>query len=200
MTNKLKFKGKTLYRKTVTDNIKSVIASNVSMEGEHWYLHAYKFALALSNKYNVDLIKVCGIIAALSPLKSWDENMRLAETFLSSGYSGHTASQTQKAVDILNYNESEPELFILHTLSGNKIKSFFINIYLPTADFAVTIDRHALAVCFGRNATDKESKGITDNQYKFFESCYMQVAKELNMLPNQVQSITWVQWRLQKNT
>lgn len=200
MENKLKFKRRTLYRKTVTDNIKSVVASNVAMKGQFWYLEAYKFALALTNKYNVDLIKVCGIIAALSPLKSWDENIRLTDTFLSSGYSGHTASQTQKAVDILNYNESEPELFILHTLSGNKIKSFFINIYLPTAEVAVTIDRHALAVCFGRNATDKETMGITDKQYKFFESCYMQVAKELFLIPNQVQSITWVQWRLQKNT
>ena len=202
--NKLNFKGKTLYRKTVTENILNIYNDNRFNFSSLWYLDANMFSRNLGKEFNISHLKVAGIIAALSPLKSWDENKRIAKSFLQSGNSYHTTVMTNKAIAIRDYKGTEcsckeqeaPNLseFIINTLRGNKIQSFYINIAFPYDDYAVTIDRHAIAICLGRNTINNE-QSITDNQYDFFVSCYVDVAKSLGLVPNLVQSITWEKWR-----
>lgn len=198
MINKLKFKGTTLYRKTVTDNIIKVYNdSRMNVDGD-WYKDANDFASKLGSTYNLSTETVCAIIASLSPLKSWSENKRITELFLRDGSELHTGAMMQKAKDILSYKDTNQTEFFLYCLRGNKIQSFFINMAFVDLNFAVTIDRHALSICLGRSAKDKEGTGITDNQYDFFVSCFVQAAIELGVRSSMVQSVTWEKWRVLK--
>lgn len=192
------FKGTTLYRKRVKDNIRRVyLDSRVDITTD-WYIEANIFAMKLASKYGVDFITVSGIIAALSPLKSWDENKKIAEGFLRNGKGKHTRNMISKAKQITLFKGNFQREFILNELNGNKIKAFFLNIAYPTGAEAVTIDRHAISIALSRPIVDNEGTNITLKQYNFFVSCYTEVAKELNLRPSMLQSVTWEKWRILK--
>ena len=199
MINKQKFKGSTLFRKRCVDNILSVYHNPDFSGGYNWYDKANELANVLATKYGLTTLQVAGIIASLSPLKSWEENKKIAVQFLINGNGKHTEAMKSKARDIKAYSDSFEREFILATLNGNKISSFFVNIAYPNEGSYVTIDRHAIAICLGRNINENEGKGITDKQYEFLASCYRQAAEILDIVPNKVQSVTWVKWRKLKN-
>ena len=196
--NKQKFKGKTLFRKTCVDNILTVYNNPNFKGGSDWYSEANQFASTLAKSFGLTDLQVAGIIASLSPLKSWSENKKIAEQFLRNGNGMHTQTFKDKAKEIKLYNSSSQREFILATLNGNKISNFFLNIAFPYADNHVTIDRHAIAVILGRSIKENEGAGITDKQYEFLASCYRDASKVLGVLPNVVQSVTWVKWREMK--
>ena len=197
MVNKQKFKGRTLYRKTVTDNIIRVYNDTTFDFDTTWYAEANKLTEDLSRRFKLTKLQVAGIIASLSPLKSWNENKVIAESFCRNGRGKHTKAMINKARAIKQYNGSFEREFILTTLNGNKISNFFLNIAYPNEMKAVTIDRHAIAIGLGRNIIEGEQK-MTTLQYNFFLSCYVDAGAKLNILPNQVQSITWEKWRALK--
>lgn len=195
ITKKQIFKGRILYRKRVTDNIIRVFNDASVDAGGNWYEEANKFAQGLAMEFKLTNLQVAGIIASLSPLKSWNENKIIARLFIQSGRCKHTRAMKSKALDIKLYNSSCEREFILTTLNGNKISNFFLNIAYPNESQAVTIDRHALSVGLNRSIRENEGKDITKKQYEFFASCYRDAAKQEGVLPNQMQAVTWVKWR-----
>ncbi len=198
MVNKIKFKGRTIYRKRLVDNILKVYNDPRAQISGDWYKDANQLCKDLGSHFEVAPEVVAGIIAALSPLKSWTQNQKIAFDFLLTDRAGHTAVMVDKARTILTADTANMRQFILDTLRGNKIKSFFINMAYPNEVDLVTIDRHALAIALGRNIEEREGVGITIAQYNFFQSCYIQAAKEINIRPNLIQSITWEKWRIIK--
>lgn len=194
METKQLFKGRLLTRTKVRNQILKVYNQCTTEDKYDWYAEANKFAESISTK---DKIKVCGIIAALSPVKSWKANMKLAIDFWNTQDCGHMKLFKEKARQI--YNLENPTVDnISEILKGNKIKSFFYNIYCPEAVTNITIDRHALSIALGYSLSEDELKGITENQYNFFRDCYIWTADYLGMRPNYLQSCTWVRWRLLK--
>lgn len=194
-----KFKGQTLTLKTCVKNILSVYNSaNLETSNENWYIEANRFAQSLATKYNVKLSIACGVIASLSPLKSWTENKIIADSFLKNGKGKHTKLFVDKANQIKLSNGDAETIALI--LNGNKIISFFVNILEPLQENFVTIDRHALSIILGRNIIENEGVGITYNQYQFFVSCYNVAGLKAKISPVLMQSITWVAWRQNKKT
>lgn len=189
-----KFKGSVLTLSKSVKNIIDVYNTSDKFISNDWYQQAHNFALGLARRHKVDLATVCGIIAALSPLKRWDENKILAEAVLKGAKSGHTKLFINKALHIKQYSNGDVEA-IASQLGGNKIISFFLNILNPQQTEAVTIDRHALSVILGRNTTDGEYRGMTLKQYDFFVNAYRVAGAKLNISPVKLQAITWQGWR-----
>jgi len=198
MSRKQVYKGKTLFKKTVVDNIIRTYEDSTFDFSTNWYEDASELARGLSIEFNLDYLKVCGIIAALSPLKSWNENKKLAVTFLRTGKARHTRLCEGKAIAIANLSAWNLPEAISEVLNGNKIKSFFINIAFPTNQEIVTIDRHALSICLNRSIGARDYVGITDIQYNFFMGCYIEAGGILEVRPSAVQSVTWEKWRMLK--
>lgn len=175
----------TIYNKCTSDDINN---------GRTWYGNAKSFSIYVAKKYNVTEMQSAGIIAALSPQKSWDQNMKITEHFIESNgkASVHTGVQLSKASYIL-HNPLIPEE-VYDTLGGLKTKNFFYNIYNPEGDEAVTIDRHHLNVCYAEN---KES--CTDKQYEFLKENTIIFANKINMIPSMLQASLWVCWKRIKN-
>ena len=194
------FKGRELTTVKMVNNILRIY--DQSENRKHWYFEAHYFAKMMLDDPLVmepllTLSKVCGIIAALSPLKSWEENKRIAHSFLTTGVSYHTGVMTNKAKEILASN-GEPDI-ICDILKGNKITSFFLNIYDPKNVHIVTIDRHAQDILLGGVLSDKK-RSMTLGQYKFFVNCYCVAANKRGVVPNMMQSVTWEKWReIKKN-
>ncbi len=194
MDKQIVFKANKLTRTVVRNNIIKVYSQTNNMDKQNWYADALLFCRYLSDKHKVPLDNVIGVVSALSPRKNWELNKRVAEDLLTDGTCGHMKVFVKKAKDILNV-DSEYE--ILQVLNGKKITSFYLNIRYPNRIGTVTVDRHAIAVAIGRNATNDEL-ALTDKQYKFFEDCYKWTAEIVGITPQLLQAITWETWRKNK--
>lgn len=160
-------------------------------EGMAWYVSARTYAATLDDNVN----RAAGVIAALSPLQLWPVNMRMAAAMYDGRRNCGLSANVAKAERILNGEEP------LDVLGGKKVRSFYLNIIGSGNDEAVTIDRHAIAVCEGRAIPDNELKsffGAKRNRQYVAE--YVNAAEILSkefgpLTAAQVQATVWVWWR-----
>lgn len=153
-------------------------------EGLTWYENANNEAKLISQTYNVPLNKVIGVMAALSPNNKWQQNIfdtwNLIETPSLETKCCTFLGQRQKALDILNSEGTFKE--ILTILNGTKTKNFFRNIVNYDSSNTVTVDMWAY-----------RSVNLPPKQkfYQPIELAYQNVARNLNLLPHQLQAVVW---------
>jgi hypothetical protein len=199
---KYKFRTKELSRTQVKNNILEVLREadvETYKNGLNWYLKANEIAfneVLISNEIN--LAQAVGVIAALSPMKSWDINVKLASEFIREGKrGGHFKLCVDKADAILKLDKPSAEK-VVEILNGQKIVNFFLNIYYPNKDVVVTIDRHAIGIALlgsKRVSLTKEDLHVTKKQFEFLSHCYKWAASELGVSAIQLQAITWEHFR-----
>ena len=164
--------------------------------GIEWYTQAHRIAVELSTRYDVELDAVCGIIAALSPLNSWGNNVNLANRFLAAGglHSGYLSAGLSKARRILA--GEDPEI----VLSGAKILNFYRSIRSAGVE-GVCVDRHAYSLAVNDRSVSNNVPKLTPGRYEAVVDCYTRAARILSceygmpLTPAQVQSVTWQLWR-----
>jgi hypothetical protein len=203
------YKGEVLTRTKVINKIVKIYTDTTEDERFDWYQDAKNKGIEIAKNNNAFVplwgetaervnSKVWGVIAALSPVKTWSQNLIQAEQFYKSGDCGHMGQFKTKARKIMQSDGSDES--ILEILKGRKISAFYMNIKYPHHGANVTIDRHALSICLGKWVTDEEYSGMTASQYGFFQNCYILASVKLDTTPLLVQSSTWVRFRKIKHT
>lgn len=153
------------------------------IDGKEWYYKARDYADELANEFNIDLYQSSAIISALSPLKSWDLNKRIAKEFLEGKRNIHFYKQVQKAKNILR---TKKEYRVPVILNGRKTVSFYKNIYTPWDNEFVTIDTHVVNCLIAPNAN------ITPKRYNLIQTSITNHAKKVNLRPCEVQATIWI--------
>lgn len=168
--------------------------------GLSWYPLAHREALRMGGGRSQHLSRNAGIIAALSPMNHWTNNLRKAQQVISLrgrivaekgkpngiGLSGNV----RKAVAI--YNGADP----LDVLSGDKVRAFYRTILDPTGDIDPVIDRHAFDIAIGERSDEKRRSALSrKGVYEEFAHVYREAAKVAGIGSAQMQAITWVAWR-----
>jgi len=158
-------------------------------DGIGWYARARDFALELSPD---DVWRGAGVIAAMSPLKSWPENMRLArEAFVNGVARGHFPGQCDKANRIMA--GEDPRV----VLGGPKTTSFCIAIATGGRGEVATIDAHAHDAAMGEShAWGKRL--LSKGKFNAMDAAYREVADYLGLAVNDLQAIVWVVWKREK--
>lgn len=155
-----------------------------------WYPEAYAIAAEVCP---ADPIRGAGILAALSPQKTWNQNVHLARTAAASGYAiGHWGAQNRKAQFILDGGDPR------ECLNGPKERAFFECIAAPWTDSGfVCLDRHAINAWHGYLCEDDARKRFAGSKrnYALVSADFVAVARELSILPHQLQAVLWVVWR-----
>lgn len=162
-----------------------------------WYADAHRVATALAARNNVSVEVAAGVIAALSPLNSWGANVNLAARFLEAGglTSGYLKLGLAKAARILAGDD------ILSTLSGDKVKAFYLCILHSGATDGVCVDRHAYDIATGHRHAEGTRPSLKGKRYDAVADTYVRAARILSrevgytIHAAQVQSVTWVAWR-----
>lgn len=177
-------------------NIYNQATSEEIQNGLNWYAEANAFADDLSSYFGIDAQKCAAIIAATSPMKFWQQNKQCAFEFFNSGYktAKHTKVFYQKCLQIL---EAKNEDEILNILKGEKIKNFYLNIHRFYDENHCTIDRHAIRIYRGlkTNKEKVQDLSLSKREYDKIKKSYIRTAKKLNLLPLQLQAITWVTFK-----
>lgn len=164
--------------------------------GMDWYADARRVANVYAERYGVSVEVAAGIIAALSPLNSWGNNLNLAARFLEAGGldAGYLKANLAKARAILA--GADP----VQTLSGLKVTNFYRSIVSAGAD-GVCIDRHAYCLATNDRSASNDVPGLSGKRYAELVECYVRAAKILSremgqtITPAVVQSVTWTVWR-----
>lgn len=189
--NKLTIHGREYSRTQLKNNILKVY--KISGAGKGWYIESNELAVHLSSGNSLSIAQCAGIIAALSPQKSWPTNKMLAYDFIEFGKrSGHMPVMIDKAEQITRTKDIQE---IAGILNGPKITNFFYNILNPVGPEHVTIDRHALGVAICGTKRRRIDLIMTDKQYKTIASAYKWTAEQLGILPLELQAMTWITYR-----
>ena len=168
--------------------------------GMSWYADAYNAAYEIGLKYDVAVYIVVAVISALSPNNKWARNVSNADALIGAFMRGDSVDSVKVSTYHAMKNKAWGILAARQTydgaksmLKGQKITSFFCDIM---GEFNVTIDGHA------RNIAYNERIGLTDDktnigvrEYRALQDAYKDAAKDVGIMPYQLQAITWRVWR-----
>jgi hypothetical protein len=155
-------------------------------DGLSWYRDARRLAITITG---LTPSRAAGIVAALSPNTAWSVNLAIAGRFVATGDNVHTGKQMDKARAILSGRRP------LSVLKGPKERPFYANIIRPADPIPVTVDRHAYSIWAGQPETR-----VPPRLVETVAADYRAAAEILDLLPNQVQAITWIAWRRLHNS
>lgn len=159
-------------------------------DGIGWYARARDLALELCPD---DVWKGAGILATLSPMKEWPENVRLARLAVATGKAtGNVPSATipcQKILDGMSWDDA---------MNGQKTRSFCIAIATAGRGEVATIDAHAHDAATGLTPKWSERPAINKGLFNSMDAAYREVAEYLGLAVNDLQAIVWVVWKREK--
>lgn len=163
--------------------------------GSNWYAEARDFAAKTAVNCGVSFDVVVGVLAAMSPMSSWNVQIKYTEIFIKAilqgadyktvGY-GFPASRECAAKIILSGN-------VFPHLTGIKRLSFYGNILGDLS--TVTLDIWAIRACLNNNVADKKIVGKCTKDSKARDemiAAYHLFAERYNLAPATMQAIIWV--------
>jgi hypothetical protein len=182
------------------DNIVNVYNSATQdqmTDGVNWYDDTNRIANALANQFNTSVRQACAVIAAVSPLNSWGNNIVLASRILEGHANNDPVTSGYLSLGLSRANRilSNPFFFedMDKFLGGNKIQAFYDSILNRGHGSLVCIDRHAMSIALNSRLT--QPKKLTPLQYRIISAGYVNAAHTLSIDPQILQAITWVVWR-----
>lgn len=159
-------------------------------DGTGWYARAREIALQL---YPDDVWRGAGVLATLSPMKEWSENVRLARLAVATGKAtGNVPSATipcQKILDGMSWDDA---------MNGQKTRSFCIAIATGGRGEVATVDAHAHDAAVGQSHKWADRPTITKGKFNDMDYAYREVADYLGISVNDLQAIVWVVWKREK--
>lgn len=160
--------------------------------GMTWYFDAHDICIDWMKTYGAaSHAHVAGIIASLSPMKSWDENLRLAEEVVATGTTNGFGYAVEDAVKMYRGAHPDDILFQPHR-NNTKVRNFYKNMSEPDSHEYVTIDRHMIGLLAGNPRATNVQPWITPERHAWAAERFQNVAVQIGIIPNQLQAITWV--------
>ncbi|MEM6998075.1 MAG: hypothetical protein AAF413_04155 [Patescibacteria group bacterium] len=161
--------------------------------GMNWYFGAHNLCQEWSQEFGHPVDVIAGIVASLSPLETWNGNVKNALTLLRTGDVRTMGRSKEDALAILHSQDPEGVLYA-ETKNNPKVRAFFENIRDPEGSSAVTIDRHMISMLAGVKLPAKE-QWIPPKENERAAVWFRGVAQMLGIKPHQVQAVTWNVWR-----
>ena len=161
-------------------------------KGKLWYLDARKICKRIAKETNTKLITACGVMAALSPNNTWEQNQIDCKKYLlDQNHRPATYGMMREKAESIIIEDNSTVNSICKILNGQKITRFFLNIYSRRFN-VVTIDRHAISIYFGTHEHDFK---YTPKRVAKIRADYKRAAQMIGIPAYQLQAITWVTWK-----
>lgn len=148
-------------------------------KGIAWYSVANDLARIMGNG---DVRKGAGVIAAMSPLKSWDINVKLARDAFNGNVHGQFGDACRKVEKIMA-GANPCDVLPMDAKTGN----FYANILDPNDTEHVTIDRHAYRAATG----EKIPGGLKGKRYANMAQAFINAGKARGVTGAQMQAGVW---------
>lgn len=161
------------------------IAMQMLNDAYGWYPDAYAHCTVLSHTYNVNVLKVAGIMAAMSIQTRWHKNVADVERFLLGKNIYGLPLRVSKSDDIMMLSDDETTFEnVMSILNGCKITCFYDNIVNGNNSTRATIDTW-MCRAFGIK------NGIKGSRYEDAEQATINVAAQYNLSVPVLQAWVW---------
>lgn len=139
------------------------------------------------------------VFSALSPNSTYFGNLQDVRILLEAKRAGkdisefkvHTYGNNKRKAWRIADCQDDP----LNLIVAKKTRNFYLNCLNPSDPYPVTCDGHV----YNASRYIKENlvglRGFSDRRYEELAEGIRILAKELNILPNQLQGVIWVTWR-----
>jgi len=165
-------------------------------EGLNWYQRAHTWCAQTAERHGLPVETVAAVLAVLSPATSWARNVADCANMVKCG---GQFNRVQVATYGQNKAKAERILSgasVAATVTGPKVKTFFTLVSNPADVDTVCIDRHSMAVAYGRTLSEAERGQLrAPRRYRAIQEAHKRAAAALGLRPSEVQAVTWVQWR-----
>jgi len=162
-----------------------------------WYDKAHESCDKLAKQYSMPLDVTVGMVAATSQGTLWEENIKLAEFFISGGKSMPPVGYDK--VKITDNNRAKVERVLdgdFSAIESSKFNRFFNSILDPAATRdIVVIDTHAIGIWYGRRIGAQSLQKPTNAMWAAINRDYTYAAKSEGITPQSCQAISWSCWR-----
>ena len=169
-----------------------------AVESLKWYDYAGQFCAELDRDHEITHGTAAGVVAALSPLQSWQTQVDYTPGILAGGLDLVARGQRPHSAITLSFfsNKDKAARILqgegpLSVLGGDKVRSFYRN--LTGDDDAVTIDRHAVDIA-GWTGAKHDNKSENKN-YARIAFAFRAAAHDIGLTPAGIQALTWCYWR-----
>ena len=178
------------------------LANETEIEnGLNWYSNSHNCISEIADIYGIEHEIAYAVTSALSPRCTWENNLKDLERVLQWHTSFNKKSylpsvttykgNVRKAINILQSKNT-------NVFRTPKTFNFFHNLLNPKSNEYITIDGHSINVYYGRVGMVK-NKHFTKKYYNRIATAYRRVAQKYNMLPCQMQAITWLAFKRTHN-
>lgn len=138
------------------------------------------------------------VFSALSPNNDYHGNLRDMRNLLSAASDGRKYHQF--TVSTYGNNKMKAWRIVhgadpLELIVASKTRSFYLNINNPLDPQPVTIDGHMVNIWRGKRENLVGLRGITPKTYEQVAQAVRDFAREVGLIPNQVQALLWQTWR-----
>lgn len=191
-----------------TANLTKVFAAATLEEveaGKVWYNKASELALTVAAEYDLTVEVVAGVIAALSPQVSWEQQVKSTGTFVAwvqdhlkwAGEQLFHAKDVEKAPHAGTYANKVKAANILLTgdvtrfLRGPKVEVFYKNMLGEEAE--CTLDSWAIrAATLNPLAHEGQARNKAGQAMRL---AYQELAKDVGLTTAQCQAVIWLAFR-----
>jgi hypothetical protein len=162
------------------------------LTGLSWYNVARIWIGGRAAKYATTPETVAGIVAALSPMNKWEQNLIDAVRILEQGAEATVCTFNREKAKALKIRDGAHPL---DTLGGLKVLAFYDN-FIDDESELVTIDRHAWNALQGeRQLISERGPRLTPKRYQAASDAYKELAEYVGIYPYQAQAVVWEVWR-----
>jgi hypothetical protein len=178
-------------------------SGNWLLDGHNWYARANDYATSLAYECGKSVETTSAVISAVSPGITWYQNKLIArqlclasvgnfsrELAVNFPMRGAYRRNANKAWNIL---QGKDPYKLMSPITGPKTFNFWHNIMEPSSKRYVTIDRHAYSIALGEKTT--KAYRIDAKRYALVSDLYKQAAKDLGVIPCQLQATVWLAHR-----
>jgi len=156
--------------------------------------HAGEIHKAYSQE--ISLAKSVAILAVLSPIITWEENLVDARQICQEELGGR---KNGRPISALPANVEKARRMVrgesaTQVMRGQKVWSFFHSILHPDNPFSVCVDRHVGRVALGWSLTWRQVDTLLKKKgvYEQVAESYREVAPRVGLLPLELQAIAWL--------
>ena len=181
--------------KKYESNLSNILDSaniNTINYGLNWYNEFYLWCKELSITYDKSTFDIAQVFSALSPRNKLEKNKLDTLTVLNAVNSGLSPDQVKVSTFHSNKNKAFNIALNKDNINKDSLKtySFCQNVGNLDSSF-VTIDVWQLRALTGKH----ENKTPTKLEYLQLVELHKKIAQKNNILPYQLQAITWTQLR-----
>lgn len=169
--------------------------------GINWYEDKRSEAEKIAKRYHTNTSLVVGVIASLSPRNKWLRNLIDCELV----FKAVRDCKKSNAIKCCTFDHNKEKAFMiargfepLEVLRGNKVRDFYKCLINPEDTHTVCVDGHAANI-----AVNSKTSSLSDKNYELLAQAYRIACQQINqdsleqeVLPLQVQSLTWTYYRV----